>query len=355
MKFNSGKEMYDYLLDGNDLYEPQLGIYVFLYNDAGALCTYNLSKLQAAELNKEVRENGEYWGAYLGRGGKILDDEPDASYRFCDLYYNRNWIDTEEVRFEQPRFVLTSSDEFHTTNTYFATMEAAAKSMYEEYKALAEQYEEQPLPFDMQRTAMLITENETYHWRIDKIPEVIYTGTSKTPKAEKKRDSLSYEYLVCCLDEEQYASASYHLFHTMEEAKQFCFDKARYQYLEKGSFAEGSIPYKEGQRKVRIDFVQDDGCCFVINEIFPVKITDISDLFLCVRHHAYDGVDFDIKEIGSYQKCVDRSRKEFYDLLTELESLQINVNVVSENEKQMILDTGSEFEIWDVIRVSELC
>jgi len=353
MKFNSGKEMYDYLLNGNDLYEPQLGIYVFLYNDDGALCTYNLSKLQAAELNKEVRENGDYWGAYLGRGGKILDDEPDASYRFCDLYYNRNWIDTKEVQFEQPRFVLTSSDEYHTTNTYFATMEAASKCMYKEYETTAIAHGDDPVPFHMQRTVMLITEDEVYHWYIDKIPEVIYTGASKNRQIQKNPND-PYSYLVCSLDEEQYASASYHLFRTMEEARQFCYDKKRYQYLENGRFTEDIIPC-EDEKKVRIDFVQDDERCFVVNEISSIKIKAIKDLFLCVRHHAYEGVNFDVREIGTYQACVDRSRKEFYDLLTELENLQIDVNVVSESDRQMILDTGIEFEIWDVVRVDKIC
>ena len=101
--------------------------------------------------------------------------------------------------------------------------------------------------------------------------------------------------------------------------------------------------------------MQDDERCFVVNEISSIKIKAIKDLFLCVRHHAYEGVNFDVREIGTYQACVDRSRKEFYNLLTELENLQIDVNVVSESDRQMILDTGIEFEIWDVVRVDKIC
>lgn len=355
MKFNSGKEMYDYLLNGNDLYEPQLGIYVFLYDDACTLCTYNLSRLQAAELNKEVRENGDSWKTYLGEGGRILDDESDASYHFCDLYYRQNWINPEEVRFEQPRFVLTSSDEFRTTNAYFATMEAAARSMYEEYALTARAHGEEPVPFCMQRTAMLITEDEIYRWYIDEIPEVIFMGTSKADRIRKKKSDDSYSYLVCCLDEKQYDCATYHLFRTMEEARRFCYDKKRYRDLKNGVFTESSRPYKDGVKKVCIDFVQDDGHRFIVNEIFPVEVKALEDLFLCVHHHACDGVNFDIREIGSQRQCVECSRKEFYDLLNGLESLQIKVHIVSKDQNQMILDIGSEFEIWDVVQVDKIC
>ena len=37
MRFSNAKEMYEYLNSGHDLYHPESGIYVFSYNDRGAL------------------------------------------------------------------------------------------------------------------------------------------------------------------------------------------------------------------------------------------------------------------------------------------------------------------------------
>ena len=42
MRFSNAKEMYEYLNSGHDLYHPESGIYVFSYNDRGALCKYCL-------------------------------------------------------------------------------------------------------------------------------------------------------------------------------------------------------------------------------------------------------------------------------------------------------------------------
>lgn len=106
MKFSSGAEMLDYLIDGNDLYSPDLEIYVFCYNDIGAIAYYGIDKEQAVSLEKESRLSGEYWGAFLGPGGYICDD-PSDSYNppspgnsnidFCNMYYSANWLHCSEV------------------------------------------------------------------------------------------------------------------------------------------------------------------------------------------------------------------------------------------------------------------
>lgn len=51
MKFKTWEEMYRYLENEGDLYNPLLELYVFLYNEAGALCTYNISEEKAMELS----------------------------------------------------------------------------------------------------------------------------------------------------------------------------------------------------------------------------------------------------------------------------------------------------------------
>lgn len=101
MKFESSKDMYEKVIK-HDLYNKELELYVFLYNDYGALCYYNISNEEAEELRQKSKENnGEYWSAFLGLGGYILDDMnyyPDLSddlylapsYEFCEEYYNHD-------------------------------------------------------------------------------------------------------------------------------------------------------------------------------------------------------------------------------------------------------------------------
>ena len=110
MKFESAKDMYE-AVRGNDLYNKELELYVFEYNDHGALCYYYIDEEERKELKKKSAESdGEYWGAFLGIGGYILDDtdyDPDEydedeatltedewydlylapSYEFCERYY----------------------------------------------------------------------------------------------------------------------------------------------------------------------------------------------------------------------------------------------------------------------------
>lgn len=112
MKFNCWEDMYCHLKDCGDLYNKETETYVFVYNDAGALCTYNVPKEDVPDLVARSSEDGEYWGAYLGAGGAVLDNEKYNNYRyseeedeyalylepsfdFCRDHYDEEWEDTE--------------------------------------------------------------------------------------------------------------------------------------------------------------------------------------------------------------------------------------------------------------------
>lgn len=116
MMFKNGKEMFDYVSGGNDLYSPSEGIYIFVYNDADALCYYYLDYDEVLQILIKRGNSDEYWGAYLGGGGHILDESEydddehrysdneemrdlylQPSYDFCNRNYEHDWIDTEDV------------------------------------------------------------------------------------------------------------------------------------------------------------------------------------------------------------------------------------------------------------------
>lgn len=72
--FNSVEELYNEIADGQDLYCPETGTYMFVYNEAGAVCFYTISELDFYDLVEEAFEVGEnYIGGLLGPGGSIVD------------------------------------------------------------------------------------------------------------------------------------------------------------------------------------------------------------------------------------------------------------------------------------------
>ena len=85
--FKSGSEMYGTIMS-SDLYCEEKELYVFLYNDAGAVCSYRITKEEANALRKKASEAGEYWGAFLGIGGEIYDDP----MLFCNANYKGCWV-----------------------------------------------------------------------------------------------------------------------------------------------------------------------------------------------------------------------------------------------------------------------
>lgn len=81
MTFSTPEEMLGYLKEKGDLYNPDLETYVFVYNEVGSICEYSIDKEEAEELARKCKETGEeYWGAMLGPGGNIFDDESYDGY-----------------------------------------------------------------------------------------------------------------------------------------------------------------------------------------------------------------------------------------------------------------------------------
>lgn len=105
-RFNSGKEMLTKLWGGVDLYSPSANLYVFAYNDSGSIAYYSVDEEEAKQLQElSKKHNGEYWGAFLGPGGWIIDDPSyeefhegdETNLDFCNNVYRSDWIDTSDI------------------------------------------------------------------------------------------------------------------------------------------------------------------------------------------------------------------------------------------------------------------
>lgn len=76
IKFTSPEQMLETLYNESDLYCPEIETYIFTYNDHGSIAYYTgITSEMAEELERKSLEGGEYWGAYLGAGGYIIDSK----------------------------------------------------------------------------------------------------------------------------------------------------------------------------------------------------------------------------------------------------------------------------------------
>lgn len=99
-EFKNGEEFLD-ALDCGDYYNPITETYVYVYNDCGSICFYSVDVEYAKELiKKQLDWDGEYWGAFLGRGGSIVDSEEYDEYEegdctpldWCEGNYEGIWL-----------------------------------------------------------------------------------------------------------------------------------------------------------------------------------------------------------------------------------------------------------------------
>ena len=91
-KFKSGREMLETIQANHDLYNKELKVYVFLYNEEGGIAVYNkITPETARQLNKDMLEAGErYWGSMLGVGGFIYDNNDEAevdALKWCEDHF----------------------------------------------------------------------------------------------------------------------------------------------------------------------------------------------------------------------------------------------------------------------------
>lgn len=88
--FNNAEEFIDTLVNNEcDLYNPKTGDYVFHYNDKDAIAVYSLTKQEAEALAKE----DDYWGAYLGFGGRIYDNPTEYAE---EHYSDEGWLTCDD-------------------------------------------------------------------------------------------------------------------------------------------------------------------------------------------------------------------------------------------------------------------
>ena len=92
LNFESAGQMLDEILSDRDLYNIETGEYVFHYSEKDSIAVYTLSKQGVEKLYWLAKESGFYWGAYLGPGGYIYDNDNDENLEWCETHFkNKGW------------------------------------------------------------------------------------------------------------------------------------------------------------------------------------------------------------------------------------------------------------------------
>lgn len=111
-------------------------------------------------------------------------------------------------------------------------------------------------------------------------------------------------YLLCTLDSEHYRDPDFYFFKTAFEAHKWIIDSL--VSITEGSMEEvtSNLDYRNvdgsDDQIMRIDYLYGDGE-FYVNTIHEIEIKDGD--YLCIYHHAYEGVGFYVEKIGTLEEC----------------------------------------------------
>ena len=153
-------------------------------------------------------------------------------------------------------------------------------------------------------------------------------------------------YLVCSLNDENYTQADYDFCNTFEGAKYKCIENVAeyYEISNEEVMSRMKFEYNEESNNHFYNYQDEDS--FFVNQIIEIDIN--KEDYLCVWHHAYDGVDFNVIKIGSDKECSDFMYK---DSDTTFKEYGAEISI---GNAQVVIDTGEEWEVWDVIKVEEV-
>lgn len=143
--------------------------------------------------------------------------------------------------------------------------------------------------------------------------------------------------IICYLDSEHYSNALFSILDDIE--------------LEDKIFAEMAQEYEMSLEDIKTVFCYDkkDDCEIYFMcidnrfSLYQILTIDSEDEYACIWHHCYNGVDFEIRKTGTYDECIDFMKKDAKEVQEQVQGCQMD-----EWPRQIILDTGTEWEVWDI-------
>lgn len=158
-------------------------------------------------------------------------------------------------------------------------------------------------------------------------------------------------YLVCVLDDEHYRDPDFYFFKTAFEAHKWIIDSL--VSITEGSMEEvtSNLDYKNvdgsDDQIMRIDYSYGDGE-FYVNTIHEIEIKDGD--YLCIYHHAYEGVGFYVEKIGTLEECKNHMLDSTAKMANDYDIDITNDDIFEVNSFDSCVDDDIQWHMCDIIQ-----
>lgn len=158
-------------------------------------------------------------------------------------------------------------------------------------------------------------------------------------------------YLVCVLDDEHYRDPDFYFFKTAFEAHKWIIDSL--VSITEGSMEEvtSNLDYRNvdgsDDQIMRIDYSYGDGE-FYVNTIHEIEIKDGD--YLCIYHHAYNGVGFYVEKIGTLEECKNHMLDSTAKMANDYDIDITNDDIFEVNSFDSCVDDDIQWHMCDIIQ-----
>lgn len=158
-------------------------------------------------------------------------------------------------------------------------------------------------------------------------------------------------YLVCVLDDEHYRDPDFYFFKTAFEAHKWIIDSL--VSITEGSMEEvtSNLDYRNvdgsDDQIMRIDYSYGDGE-FYVNTIHEIEIKDGD--YLCIYHHAYEGVGFYVEKIGTLEECKNHMLDSTAKMANDYDIDITNDDIFEVNSFDSCVDDDIQWHMCDIIQ-----
>lgn len=158
-------------------------------------------------------------------------------------------------------------------------------------------------------------------------------------------------YLLCTLDSEHYREPYFYFFETAFEAHKWVIDSLINETEESLEEVTSNLDYRNvdgsDDQIMRIDYSYGDGE-FYVNTIHEIEIKDGD--YLCIYHHAYEGVGFYVEKIGTLEECKNHMLDSTAKMANDYDIDITNDDIFEVNSFDSCVDDDIQWHMCDIIQ-----
>ena len=158
-------------------------------------------------------------------------------------------------------------------------------------------------------------------------------------------------YLLCTLDSEHYREPYFYFFEAAFAAHKWVIDNLVSITEESREEVISELEYKNvdgsDDQIMRIDYSYGDGE-FYVNTIHEIEIKDGD--YLCIYHHAYEGVGFYVEKIGTLEECKNHMLDSTAKIANDYDIDIMDDDVFEVNLFDSCIDDGCQWHMHDIIQ-----